>query len=198
MSDNDDPQLPLGEALLHCLCGYESPPFFFADNTYGCRTCRAVVFPEPVPFLYTPPKCPHCDRQLTPQDRIPASRMWADISVRCPHCESESLKLRDLRLQLLASQVCDSVPVVGQLIHAQTRQPERRGELFLFVSPRLAMQLALHVSVANRDAGSIPNGHHEFRTVQVAERQLVVDYLRQLPETEWRWYVWGPLQPRHH
>jgi hypothetical protein len=113
---------------------------------------------------------------------------WQTL-VRCPRCESETLQLRNLHMQLLDSDCGDSIPVVGQLLHARTRQPELDCEPFCFFSPRLTTKLALQVSFANRDVRSIPNGHNEFRTVEVAERVLVVNYERQLPEAEWRWYV---------
>ncbi len=189
MSGNIGPDLPLGEALLHCNCGFESAAFCFSDHAYGCLSCAAVVFPKPLPFIYAAPKCNQCNRQMTPLDRIPASRMSADVATRCPRCLSNTLKLRNLHIQLLDTYVGDAVPAATQLIHARTRQPEREGEPFMLLSPGLSMKLALILSIANRDRSSIPNGYHEFRTIDVADDKLVVDYVRQLPENDWLWYV---------
>ncbi|MFO1000727.1 MAG: hypothetical protein U0936_10330 [Planctomycetaceae bacterium] len=45
------------------------------------------------------------------------------------------------------------------------------------------------MSFSNCERESIPDGHHEFQVVNVSENNLVVDYVRQLSEDEWRWYI---------
>lgn len=189
LSGNFGLDLPLGEALLYCDCGFESEAFCFSSHTYGCLKCCAVVFTIPLPFIFAAPKCNQCDRQLASEDRIPASRMSADAAARCPRCRSETSKLRSLQIHLLDTYLGDSIPVATQLIHARTHQPERSGEPFMFLSPRLTLELAMNVSFANRDRASIPNGYHEFRTIHVTDHSLVVEYVRQLPASDWGWYL---------
>jgi hypothetical protein len=175
--------------MLHCKCGYESPAFCFCDHAYGCPNCSAVVFPDPLPFVYSPPNCNQCGTELAPADRILASRMTPHDDARCPCCKSNSLRLHNYPLQLLSHDAADSTPNAGQLIHARTLQPQRDGEPFCFFSPRLQTQLALGVTIANRDRNSLPDAHHEFCTISVDDGRLVVDYVRQLDEHEWRWYI---------
>ena len=115
--------------------------------------------------------------------------MTADDRGWCPHCDSHSLKLRSFQIQFLSSDVGDAIPDAGQLLHARTRQPELECEPFFFWSPRLLMNLAIAVSIANHDRNTIPNGHHEFCTVSAADDILVVNYVRELSDNEWRWYI---------
>ncbi|MDA8746459.1 hypothetical protein N9N28_17685 [Rubripirellula amarantea] len=185
----DASDLPPGEAMLHCKCGYESAAFCFCDHAYGCTNCSAVVFPSPLPFVYAPPSCNQCGAALTTDDRILAGRMTSVDTARCPQCEADTLQLHSFPLQLLFSDLADSSPDIGQLIHARTMQPQRDGEPFCFFAPRLQINLALGITLTNLSRDSLPDGHHEFRTVGVDETNLVVDYVRPLPEDEWRWYI---------
>jgi len=64
MDSIDELDLPPGEAMLLCGCGYESEAFCFCNHAYGCTTCGEVVFPDPLPFVYAPPQCDECGMQL--------------------------------------------------------------------------------------------------------------------------------------
>jgi hypothetical protein len=188
MSAAEDFHLPSGEAFFHCDCGYASPEFCYGDHLYACRTCRSIVFPKPVPFMYIPPPCNQCGRQLKPDERLLAARMTPDDRAACPRCEATSLRLQDLQIHFLISELGDATPDVGQVIHARTLQPQRVHEPFGFFSPRLLARLAVRVSVDNRHCNTISDGHHMFRTISAGDSTLVVDYVRELTQQEWRWY----------
>ncbi|MGN6543692.1 MAG: hypothetical protein ACTHK7_01490 [Aureliella sp.] len=115
--------------------------------------------------------------------------MSDDDRAACPRCEASSLKLRGTVLQLFSARRLDATPEVGQLLHARTRQPQFMCEPFGFWSPRLLRKLALGVTIVNIVRETLPDGHHEFRTLSVASSHLVVEHLRELGEAEWRWYT---------
>jgi hypothetical protein len=192
MDDPDDwLQLPPGEACLECECGFQSRPFCFDEQLYGCLRCSSVVSAERVPFLYHPPKCPSCDTQFLTTDRILAGNMCSGDATRCPVCQKLTLTLKQYGLHLQSSDCGDCIPDVGQLIHAKTMPTDRQEIELFFWSPRLKMDYALAVSIVNRDPKMIPWSHHEFRVESIAHSppRLRLQYIRELEQSEWQWFT---------
>jgi len=189
MNDSEEFELPPGEAMLYCDCGYKSIAFCFDQHAYCCVSCSEVVFPDLLPFIYAPPPCQQCGAALDRSNRILTSQMKDSSAIACPRCSAMNLRLHKYPVQFLKGDIHDSSPKLGQRIHARTRQPRLVHEPFCFFSPRLRLRLALSVSFSNCERESITDGHHEFLVVDVSENNLVVDYVRQLPEDEWRWYI---------
>ena len=188
MADDDEYRLPPGEASLRCPCGYESRPFCFVDHAYGCVRCCEVVFPNPVPFRYSPPNCNRCGGPLHLRDRIYAAWMAAGDEAPCPACGSTSLRIRSFNVHFQIGYSGDCAPTVGQIIHARIMQPADEREIFFFFSPRIQPTLAINVAVRNAECRALPDGHHVFRVVSVTDAAMEVDHLRQLEEEEWLWY----------
>jgi len=179
-------ELPPGEAMLRCECGFESEPFCFDEHLYGCLTCSSVKSAIRVPFLYQPPKCPDCDSQFAISDRIRAGP-----SARCPACCNNTLMLEPFGVDYQTVDCGDSIPEVGQTIHAKTMPSDHPDVEVFFWSPRLKMEYAVAVSITNRDPSTIPWAHHEFRveSVEHSPPRLRLAYVRELNESEWRWFL---------
>ena len=85
----------------------------------------------------------------------------------------------------------DSIPDVGQTMHAKTMPSDHPDVEIFFWSPRLKMEYSLAVSITNRDASTIPWAHHEFRveSVEHSPPRLRLAYVRELDESEWKWFT---------
>lgn len=200
-----DFELPPGEATLKCPCGFESTPFCFVEHLYRCKTCRAVDRPPKVPFLYLPPKCSACDRQFEEDDRIHAACMTprflnskeiennAGEVTLCPKCGLTTLAVNSLCVHYQCVETDHATPQPGDVIHARTMKSGRAELGFFMWSPRLASDYSLSCRIQNDDTTSMEDGHHEFRVFSVNESKprMVLEYLRRLPEDEWRWFA-GP------
>jgi hypothetical protein len=186
-----DFELPPGEALLRCECGFQSQPFCFVEHLYGCLTCSSVKSAVRIPFLYQPPRCPECDRQFLISDRIPAGSMCSGHLARCPACRNNTLLLEQLSVHYQTTDCGDLIPDVGQTMHAKTMPSDHPDVEIFFWSPRLKMEYSLAVSITNRDASTIPWAHHEFRveSVEHSPPRLRLAYVRELDESEWKWFT---------
>ena len=69
-------------------------------------------------------------------------------------------------------------------------KPDRFVRAFFIGSPRLSLDYSLSCEIRNRNAMEIEDGHHEFRVISVNESKprLIVEYIRSLPASEWRWF----------
>jgi hypothetical protein len=197
-----DFELPPGEATLKCPCGFESRPFCFVEQLYRCKACRTVDRPLKVPFLYLPPKCSVCDRQFDTDDRIHASSMRAsflcskefgnrkgDVTL-CPKCGSTSLAVNSLGVDYECMETDQVTPKPGDTIHARTMKSVTPKLDFVVASPRLSLSYSVSCEIQNLDTKEIEDGHHEFRVISVNESKprLILEYLRKLPASEWRWF----------
>jgi len=196
-------ELPPGEATLLCDCGFESDPFCFIEHLYRCSNCKIIDSPSKVPFVYSPPACSKCNRQFVRQDRIHAGHMkpaylhaerhsdWSPDFTPCPICENKTLAINSLGVDYQVHENDHVTPNVGDTLHARTmKSDDARIPIFLW-SPRLASEFSLSLIVNNREFDTIDDGHHEFRVVEVGETapRLTLEYLRELPPSEWKWYT---------
>lgn len=179
-----------------CECGYESSLFCFDQTLYGCKTCRIVDFPLPVPFLYVPPTCTRCDNRFSRQDRIKVATMRpryllskklendkADF-VDCPRCGNHSLALNSTGVEYMKGESNCVVPVRGQKLHALLMRSE--GDLYLS-SPRLSSQFCSAFKITGLNSSECGNGTYEFYVLSVKTDtpKLVLRYVRRIPPSEW-------------